>query len=98
MFSKEQTESAYHKLYEFYRCYWVLSMNLQDVLQCGISNVIMRTGLSFQYPCKGLQTKTTKDTKIYFDMPRTSVNPMFKDLKKHNRALSLGEVKLRKYE
>lgn len=37
------------------------------------------------------------DTKIYFKMPRTSVEPMFQDLKKHFYKISLGEVKLRKY-
>lgn len=40
---------------------------------------------------------STGDTRLYFDMPRTSVDPMFKDLKKHYTGITLGEVKLRKY-
>jgi CMP-2-keto-3-deoxyoctulosonic acid synthetase len=38
-----------------------------------------------------------EDTRLYFDMSRSSVSPMFKDIKKHYKGLTLGEVKLRKY-
>lgn len=39
---------------------------------------------------------STEDTRIYFDMSRTAVEPMFNDLKKGHYKLTLGEVKLRK--
>jgi hypothetical protein len=36
---------------------------------------------------------STNDTKIYFNMPRTSVQPMFNDLKKQYSGIQVGEVK-----
>jgi hypothetical protein len=40
---------------------------------------------------------STEDTKVYFKMPRSAVDGMFKELKRQFELIALGEVKLRDY-